>query len=146
MSIHYQKKDAKKEFFTIKMNKTENVSKYYHRLFKLWQRAEISLEDRIDMFIESVSFGISNALQTRKYKNFTKLLKDVKRIENYQKNVINNFYSRKNKFEKTNRSFAFGRNASRITIQTAASKIIVSDAKTFHFNDKFDPMNKKPEN
>ena len=128
------------------MNKTKNVSKYYHRLFKLWQRAETSLEDRIDMFIKFVNFGISNALQAREYKNFTKFLKDVKRIENYRKNMINNFYFRKDKPEKTNRSFALDRGASRTTIQIIASKIIVSDAKTLHLNDKFGSVNKKPEN
>ena len=35
MGIHHQKKDAKKELLTVKMNKTESVSEYYHRLFKL---------------------------------------------------------------------------------------------------------------
>ena len=78
MGIHHQKKNVKKEFFTIKMNKTKNVSEYYHRVFKLWQRAETSFEDRIDMFIGSVSLDISNVLQAREYKDFTKLLKDVK--------------------------------------------------------------------
>lgn len=53
------------------MNKIKNVSKYDHRIFKFWQRAGIPLEDQIDMFIESVSFGISNALQAKEYKDFT---------------------------------------------------------------------------
>ena len=145
MDIYHQKKNAKKKLLTIKINKTKNVSKYYHRLFKLWQRAETSLENRIDMFIEFVSLGISNVLQAREYKNFTKLLKNARRIENYRKNVVNNFYFKKNKLEKTSRSPAFGRDASRTTLQTAASKTIVSDAKTSHLNDKFGPVSKKPE-
>ena len=87
MDIHHQKKNVKKKLLTIKMNKTKSVSEYYHRLFKLWQRAEISLEDRIDMFIESVSLDISNALQAREYKDFTKLLKDARRVEGYRKDA-----------------------------------------------------------
>ena len=145
MGIHHQKKNAKKELLTIKMNKTESVSEYYHRLFKLWQRAGTSLEDRIDMFIGSVSPGISNALQAREYKDFTKLLEDARRVEGYRKDVVNNFYSRKDKPEKTSRSPAPGRGAPRTTLQTAASKTIASDAKTPHPNDKFGPVSKKPE-
>ena len=74
MGIHHQKKDAKKELLVVKMGKTESVSEYYHRPFKLWQRAETPLEDRIDIFIGLVSPGISNAFQAREYKDFTKLL------------------------------------------------------------------------
>ena len=46
MSIHHQKKNVKKKLLIFKMNKTESVSKYYHRLFKFWQRAKTSLEER----------------------------------------------------------------------------------------------------
>jgi hypothetical protein len=34
MRLH-QAKDAKKELLTIRMKNNENVSKYYHRIFKL---------------------------------------------------------------------------------------------------------------
>lgn len=146
MSIHHQKKNAKKKFQIVKMNKTKNVSKYYHRLFKLWQRADISFENQINVFIEFVFFDISNAFQAREYKNFIKLLKNVKRIENYRKNVINNFYSNKKKSEKTNKFFTSNRGIQKITTQIVVSKTNVSSAKPPHFNEKFGTVNKKPEN
>ena len=92
-----------------------------------------------------MSLDISAALQAQEYKNFTKLLKDARRIENYRKDVINNFYSNKDKSEKTNKPFAPNRDAQKITIQTVISKINVLDAKPFHLNEKFGAMNKKPE-
>ena len=90
--------------------------------------------------------GISAALQTREYKNFTKLLKNARRIENYRKNMINNFYSNKNKFEKTSKSFALNRDVQKITTQIVTSKINVSSAKSPYFNKKFEAVNKKSEN
>ena len=51
IGIYHQKKNIKKELQTAKISTTKNVSEYYHRLFKLWQRADTLLEDRIDIFI-----------------------------------------------------------------------------------------------
>lgn len=147
MGIHHQKKNAKKELLTIKMNKTESVSEYYHRLFKLWQRAGTSLEDRIDQFIGSVTPGISNALQAREYKDFTKLLEDARRVEGYRKDMFNNFYSNKEKPEKTNK-FSMPVRGFQKTISpiiTTTEKSSTSAAKTPHPNEKFRPVNKRPE-
>ena len=145
MGIHHQKKDAKKELLTFKMNKTESVSEYYHRLFKLWQRAETPLEERIDMFIGSVSPGISNALQAKEYKNFTNLLEDARRVEGYRKDVTNNFFSNKEKPERANKHSAPSRGAPRTTTQTSSVRTVVTDTKSAHPNEKFGPVSKKPD-
>ena len=70
-------------------------------------------------------------------------MKNAKRIENYRKNVINNFYFNKNKFEKSIRSTTSNRNNSKNSIQTIEFKINISNVKFFHFNEKFGSMNKK---
>lgn len=127
------------------MNKTESVLKYYHRLFKLCQRAGTWLENRINMFIGSVSPDRLNSLQARKYNDFMKLLKDARWVEGYWKNVINNFYSNKDKTEKTSQRPACSLGAPRTTTQTTASKIIALDSKISHPNNNFNPMTKKPE-
>ena len=40
MRVHLQATKAKQELITIAMKNTESVSKYYHRIFKLWMRAK----------------------------------------------------------------------------------------------------------
>ena len=145
MNIHHQKKTSKK-LFIAKMNKTKTISKYYHRLFKFWQRVETSLKNRIDMFIESINLDIFQILQIREYKNFTRLLKNVKRIENYRKNVINNFYFNKNKFEKSIQFTTSNRNNPKNPTQAIESKINISNVKLPHFNEKFGSMNKNRKN
>ena len=93
------------------------------------------------MFIESINSTIFQILQVREYKNFIRLLKNVKRIENYRKNVINNFYFNRNKFEKSIRSTTSNRNNLKGSTQTIEFKINVSNVKIFHLNEKFRPMN-----
>lgn len=145
MSVYYQKKDAKKELFTIKMNKMVGVSENYHWFFKLWHRAGILLEDWIDIFIGSVSYGILNILQAQEYKDFTKVLEDTRQVEGYQKNVINNLYSNKDKPEKISQLLLLSRGVPRITAQITASKNIASDVKIYHPDNKFGPLSKKLE-
>ena len=144
---HHQKKDAKKELLTIKMNKTESVSEYYHRLFKLWQRAGTSLEDRIDQFIGTVIPGISAALQVREYKSFAQLLEDARRVEGYRKDVSNNFFPNRDKAEKPNKTSTPtpGRNAQKVTTQTTFSKVSVANTKSPHPNEKFGAVCERPE-
>ena len=47
MGIHLQSRDAKKELITITMKSGESVSEYYHRIFKLWQKAKTPIDKRI---------------------------------------------------------------------------------------------------
>ena len=50
LGIAYLTKDAKKELKEISMNKDETVTEYYHRMFKLWQRAKTPADERIETF------------------------------------------------------------------------------------------------
>ena len=97
------------------------------------------------MFIESISFGIFNALQAKEYKNFTNLLKNARRIENYRKNVTNNFFFNKKKLERTNKHFASNRDVFKTTIQISSVRIVVTNIKFAHLNEKFGSVNKKPD-
>ncbi len=91
MRLHHQAKDAKKELLTIKMKNNETVSNYYHRIFKLWLKIKILVENRIETFVIIMKSRISISLIEREYTNLKKLLKMTKRIEIRRKDVAHSF-------------------------------------------------------
>jgi hypothetical protein len=82
------------------MKNNENVSKYYHRIFKFWQKAKISLKDRIETFLIIVKSKISSSLMRKEFNKFEDLLKIARRIKIRRKNVVHIFSKKDNRFEK----------------------------------------------
>jgi phosphate starvation-inducible protein PhoH len=139
---------------TIRMKNNENVSKYYHRIFKLWQKIKIFVENRIETFLIIMKSEISTSLIEREYTNLKKLLKMTRRIEIRRKDVAHSF-SRDDddKIEKVDNNT--NRNQNRINAESTFSsfsnvrqknKITVSARYIEdHLNDKFESVNKKPD-
>ena len=92
--LMHQQKDAKKELLTIKMTNTENVSEYYHRIFKLWQKAKTPMDERVEMFQTTLKPGISYSLVDREYTDFKTLLDDARRIEARRKELASYIFER----------------------------------------------------
>lgn len=87
MGIHLQQRDAKKELLTITMRSDEQVSKYYHRIFLLWQKAKTPNDERIDKFLVTLKPYISTPLMNRRFSSIRKLLDKARLIEDRQKEV-----------------------------------------------------------
>jgi hypothetical protein len=137
---------------TIRMKNNETLSKYYHRIFKLWQKIKISVENRIETFLIIMKSEISISLIGREYTNLKKILKMTRRIEIKRKDVAHSF-SRDDddKIEKVDNNT--NRNQSQINAESTFSsfsnvrqknKIIVSARYIEdHLYDKFESVNKK---
>ena len=149
MGLHHQAKDAKKELLTIKMENNENVSEYYHRIFKLWQRAKTPMEDRIEKFLTTLKPGISSSLIGKDYTDFKELLETARRIEARRKDVAHTFPRGDNKSEKSStgvnrnqsRSAAPSQNSNSGSVRKTASS---SQNTSESSNGKFGPVSQKP--
>lgn len=154
MGLHHQAKDAKKELLTIRMENNENVSEYYHRIFKLWQKAKTPVEDRVETFLTTMKPGISTSLIGREYTDLKELLETARRIEVRRKDVAHSFpRGGDGKSEKVGNNT--NRNQSRTnagSTPSSSSNVGQKDKVTAparytggHPNDKFGPVNKKPD-
>lgn len=151
MGLHHQAKDAKKELLTIKMENNENVSGYYHRIFKLWQNAKTPMEDRIETFLTTMKPGISSSLIGKEYTDFKELLETARRIEARRKDVAHTF-PRDSKLDKTSNSNS-SKNQNRVNSNSAQISASVKPNLAQHdsprdfekqSNRQFGPVNKKP--
>jgi hypothetical protein len=149
MRFHHQVKNAKKKLLIVKMKNNENVSKYYHRIFKLWQKAKTSLKDRIETFLIIVKSGIYSSLMRKEFNNFEDLLKTARRIEARRKDVTHIFSRRDNRFEKivdkNQNQIQSCINSSQFSFRINLSQKSSSTSMSFidHFNEKFESVNKK---
>ena len=91
MGIHLQSRDAKKELLTVIMKWGESVSEYYHRIFKLWQKAKTPVEQRIEKFLVTLKPSISRSLMGSVFIDFCPLLDEARRIEDRRKDVAHHF-------------------------------------------------------
>ena len=91
MGIHLQSRDAKKELLTVTMKGGESVSEYYHRIFKLWQKAKTPVDERIEKFLVTLKPSISNSLMGSVFTDFRPLLDEARRIEDRRKDVAHHF-------------------------------------------------------
>ena len=87
MGIHLQTTQAKKDLTTIKMKPEESVNEYYHRIFKLWQRAKTLEEDRIRQFLVTIKPTISAALVGTDFTTMRTLLDKARTIEDRKKEI-----------------------------------------------------------
>ena len=91
MGIHLQSRDAKKELIAITMKGGESVSEYYHRIFKLWQKAKTPVDERIEKFLVTLKSSISSSLMGSVFTEFRLLLDEARRIEDRRKDVAQHF-------------------------------------------------------
>ena len=91
MGIHLQSRDAKKELIAITMKGGESVSEYYHRIFKLWQKAKTPVDERIEKFLVTLKPSISSSLMGSVFTEFRPLLDEARRIEDRRKDVAQHF-------------------------------------------------------
>ena len=91
MGIHLQSRDAKKELLTVTMKGGESVSEYYHRIFKLWQKAKTPVDERIEKFLVTLKPSISSSLMGSVFTDFRPLLDEARRIEDRRKDVAHHF-------------------------------------------------------
>ena len=148
MRFHHQINNTKKKFLIIKMKNNENVFEYYHRIFKLWQRAKILMKNRIEKFLIILKFEISSSLIEKNYTNFKKLLKTTRRIEIKRKNVAHIFSKQDNKSNKF--STDMNRNLSRFVASSQNSNFesirkttSLSQNTSEFFNEKFELVSLK---
>ena len=125
MGIHLQSRDAKKELITITMKSNESVSEYYHRIFKLWQKAKTPIDERVEKFLVTLKPNISNSLMGSVFTEFRPLLDEARRIEDQRKDVVH-YFSRP---EKTGPSKNSGREGKSSSGQTSISDSRQSSAK-----------------
>ena len=74
MEVYLQATKTKQELITIAMKNTKLVSKYYHRIFKLWTRAKTLTDKRIVKFTRSLKSGISTPLLSCKFTSIRAVL------------------------------------------------------------------------
>ena len=144
MGIHLQSRDAKKELITITMKSGESVSEYYHRIFKLWQKAKTPIDERIEKFLVTLKPSISNSLMGSVFTDFRPLLDEARRIEDRRKDVAHYFPPP----EKSGPSKNSGREGKSSSGQTSISDSRQSSAKEKksgdHPNSKFSATIVKP--
>ena len=81
MGVHLQGTEAKQELITIAIKNTESVSKYYHRIFKLWTRANTPINERIVKFTRLLKPSISTPLLSRKFTSISAVLDEARDIK-----------------------------------------------------------------
>lgn len=91
MGVHLQATEAKHELLTIAMKNTESVSKYYHRIFKLWTKAQTPTADKIVKFTRSLKPGISITLLRRKFTDIKAVLNEARAIKDAWKEITYTF-------------------------------------------------------
>jgi hypothetical protein len=99
MRLHRLKRNVKKKLLIISVKSFEIVSEFYHRIFKLWKRAKVIDEDRMNQFRIVVRSIIVNILLSRRYTNMKVMFEVIRKIEN-QKNDLNSRYFREIKSQK----------------------------------------------
>ena len=88
---------AKTELNTIVMKLSKLVNKYYHQLYKLWQQAGTTDNERIKKFKLNLKFLISTPLLALRHSNLRKFFDSTRLIENQKKRLAIIFRRRQTK-------------------------------------------------
>ena len=91
IKVHLQATKAKQELIIIAMKNTESVSKYYHRIFKLWMRTKTSTNKKIVKFTRLLKPSISTPLLNRKFTSIRAVLDKTQNIKDAQKEITYTF-------------------------------------------------------
>lgn len=155
LGIAYLAKNAKKELREISMNKNETVTEYYHRLFKLWQRAKTPAEDRIETFKDILKPSVAVPLLSRDFDSLETLLHEARKIEQGRKELNQKFAKQDSqKSAKPTSSIpSTSRGFNKTTITTSSTSIAVKPKTTTpsaapavnkNSNSNFGPVSVKP--
>lgn len=130
--IIYLIKDAKKKLRKISINKNETITKYYHRLFKFWQRVKISIENQIETFKNIFKLNVVVFLLNKDFDSLKTLLYETRKIEQSRKELNQKFA--KQNFQKFAKSifsiFSASRDFNKITIITFSISIAMKSKTT----------------
>ena len=110
MGVHLQDTKAKQELITIAMKNTKSVSKYYHRIFKLWTRANTPTDKRIIKFTRLLKPGISTSLLGCKFTSIRAILDEAQDIEDAWKKIMYTFPRQDNR-QQSSSKFSRGSNS-----------------------------------
>ena len=150
LGLAYLTKDAKKELRDISMGKEETVTEYYHRIFKLWQRAKTPADDRIETFKDTLKPSIAMSLLGREFGSLEILLHEARKIEQGRKEMNQKFA--KQDSPKPAKSVSSSGRSSNKTMTTTSSTSTTVKPKTAPMvstspnpNKKFGPVATKPE-
>ena len=106
MEVHLQATKAKQELITIAIKNTESVSKYYHRIFKLWTRANTPIDKKIVKFTRLLKPSISTPLPSCKFTSIRTVLDKVRDIKDVQKEITYKFLRQNNKQQQSSSKFS----------------------------------------
>lgn len=87
LGLHMQATEARHQLHSIKMKNDESVDEYYHRINKLWQKANIPEVDRIRQFIITLRPLYSASLVSITFTNMRDLLDNARTIEDRKKEI-----------------------------------------------------------
>ena len=87
LGLHMQGTEAKHQLASIKMKNDESVDEYYHRIYKLWQKAGVSEVDRIRQFIVTLRPLYSASLVSITFTKMRDLLDRARTIEDRKKEI-----------------------------------------------------------
>ena len=155
LGIAYLVKNAKKELREISMDKNETVTEYYHRLFKLWQRAKTPAEDRIETFKNTLKPSVAVPLLSRDFDSLKTLLHEARKIEQGRKELNQKFAKQDSQksAKPTSSVPSASRDFNKTTITTSSTSIAVKPKTTApsaapavnkNSNSNFGPVSVKP--
>lgn len=150
---HLQERQARKDLRDIRQQQSESVTQYYHRIRSLWQKANISEEDRIDQFMVTISPALSSSLLQKEYHSIRRLLDDARRIEDRKKDVAFNHPRPIKSSRASNQRNAATASAGKLSAEPAAvdtkaagsTASITITRSSPHPNQRFGPVTVKPD-
>ena len=87
LGLHMQVTEAKHLLHSIKMKNDESIDEYYHRIYKLWQRAKTPEDERIRQFIITIKPNLSAPLVSKTFLRMRDLLDKARTIEDRKKEI-----------------------------------------------------------
>jgi hypothetical protein len=87
LGYHLQEREARKDLLSIAQRPDEPISEYYHRIYKLWQKAKIPETERVEKFLTTMLPYLSTPLIAGEYKHTRELLDDARTVEDRKKDV-----------------------------------------------------------
>jgi hypothetical protein len=87
LGYHLQEREARKSLISIAQRPDEPISEYYHRIYKLWQKAKTTETERVEKLLTTMLPYLSAPLIARGYKGTRELLDDARTVEDRKKDV-----------------------------------------------------------
>jgi hypothetical protein len=87
LGYHLQEREARKDLIAIAQRPDEPISEYYHRIYKLWQKAKTPETERVEKFLTTMLPYLSTPLIARGYRRTRELLDDARTVEDRKKDI-----------------------------------------------------------